>query len=64
MRRLFVDTLGASGAHAFLNTNNRAINFGPFPGSSNQAHFCPRGKGIGGSSAINGMVYFRGASRI
>jgi len=32
----------------------------PQPGTAMRSHRCPRGKVLGGSSAINGLVYFRG----
>ncbi len=33
------------------------------PGLNNRRVYCPRGKTLGGSSAINGLVYMRGAPR-
>lgn len=33
----------------------------PEPGLNNRKVYCPRGKTLGGSSAINGLVYMRGA---
>ena len=35
----------------------------PEPGLRNRRVYCPRGKTLGGSSAINGLVYMRGAPR-
>jgi choline dehydrogenase len=35
----------------------------PEPGLNNRRVYCPRGKTLGGSSAINGLVYMRGAPR-
>ena len=35
----------------------------PEPHADNRQLHCPRGKGLGGSSAINGMVYVRGHAR-
>jgi len=58
----FIDTPGAFGVHALLTTHNWAYESEPCPGTANRRHFCPRGKAVGGSSAINGMVYIRGDS--
>ena len=33
------------------------------PGLNNRRIYCPRGKTLGGSSAINGLVYMRGSQR-
>ena len=35
----------------------------PEPGLNDRRVYCPRGKTLGGSSAINGLVYMRGAPR-
>ena len=40
--------------------NNWALNTTPQPGLNNRRGFQPRGRALGGSSAINGMVYSRG----
>ena len=39
---------------------NWGYNSDPEPGLDGRRITCPRGKGLGGSSAINGMVYVRG----
>ena len=57
-----IDTPGAFGAHALIQTYNWAFTSEPCPGTAGRTHFCPRGKAVGGSSAINGMVYIRGAA--
>ena len=61
-RSALIDTPGAFGVHAMVKTYNWAFTSEPCPGTANRAHFCPRGKAVGGSSAINGMIYIRGAA--
>lgn len=39
---------------------NWGYNSEPEPGMNNRRMYCPRGRVIGGSSSINGMVYIRG----
>jgi choline dehydrogenase len=34
----------------------------PQPGTADRAHYLPRGRVLGGTSSINGMVYLRGAA--
>ena len=52
---------------AKLLTERGAFNWGfeteGSPGMRNRRDFWPRGKGLGGSSSINGMVYIRGHAR-
>ena len=43
--------------------NNWAFNTVPQPGLNGRRGYQPRGKGLGGSSAINAMVYMRGHRR-
>lgn len=57
-----VDIPGAFGAHMFWHKYNWAFNSQPDESTAKRGHFCPRGKGLGGSSNINGMVYTRGHS--
>ncbi len=57
-----ITTPGLFGAHAFwhkYNWNFKSIIEKSF---NNQQHYIPRGKCVGGSSAINAMVYTRGHS--
>ncbi len=39
---------------------NWRYNSAPEPSQNNREIYCPRGKGLGGSSAINAMLYIRG----
>lgn len=41
-------------------TYNWGYNSDPEPAVNNRSITCPRGKGLGGTSSINGMVYVRG----
>jgi choline dehydrogenase len=61
-RSALVDIPGAFGLHANLKRHNWAFTSEPCPGTAGRSHFAPRGKGVGGSSAINGMIYIRGAA--
>jgi len=56
-----VDVPGAFGLHAFIQRYNWLYMSEPCPGTAGRRHFTPRGKGVGGSSLINAMVYVRGA---
>jgi len=56
-----INTPGAFAAHMFLKKYNWAYNAKPDAKlRRGQAIFTPRGKALGGSSAINGMLYVRG----
>ena len=44
-------------------TYNWGYNSNPEPGVDGRMITCPRGKGLGGTSSINGMVYVRGHAR-
>lgn len=56
-----IRTPGAFAAHMFLKKYNWAFNAKPDQRlRGGQAVFTPRGKGLGGSSSINGMLYVRG----
>jgi len=59
-RGALMDVPAALGAHSFLKKNNWSFESEPCPGTSGRRHFCARGKGLGGSSAINAMIYIRG----
>ncbi|MFY3775292.1 GMC family oxidoreductase [Marinobacter salsuginis] len=56
-----ISTPGAFAAHMFFKTYNWAFNARPDQKlRGGQPLFTPRGKGLGGSSSINGMLYVRG----
>lgn len=56
-----VSTPGAFAAHMFFKKYNWAFNAKPDQRlRAGQPVFTPRGKGLGGSSSINGMLYVRG----
>ncbi|MBW3227266.1 GMC family oxidoreductase [Marinobacter adhaerens] len=56
-----IRTPGAFAAHMFIKTYNWAFNARPDQQlRGGQPLFTPRGKGLGGSSLINGMLYVRG----
>ncbi len=56
-----IRTPGAFAAHMFIKTFNWAFNARPDQNlRGGQPLFTPRGKGLGGSSLINGMLYVRG----
>ncbi len=59
---LMVSMPGAFGSHMFWHKYNWAYDSQPDSGTNEKGHFCPRGKGLGGSSSINAMVYTRGHS--
>jgi choline dehydrogenase-like flavoprotein len=59
---IFVSTPGAFGAHMYMRKFNWGFNSQPDVATNNRGQFCPRGKGLGGSSSINAMVYTRGHS--
>jgi len=74
-RRVLLLEAGGSDRHPYvqmpsafsLPMNRRRFNWfyhsEPEPGLGNRRLHCPRGKGLGGSSSINGMVYVRGHPR-
>jgi len=61
-RSLLVSIPGALGAHMFVRKFNWMFRSQPDIGTDQRGHLCPRGKGLGGTSSINGMVYTRGHS--
>jgi len=57
----FIHTPGAFGYFMFSKKYDWSYDAKPDPAIRNgQPIFCPRGKGLGGSSSINGMIYVRG----
>jgi choline dehydrogenase len=59
-RSALIDMPGAFGVHALLKRYNWGFESERCRGTAYRRHFCPRGKVLGGSSSINGMVYIRG----
>ena len=59
---VIVSTPGAFGVHMFWRKFNWFFKSQPDAGADNRSHLCPRGKGLGGSSSVNAMVYTRGHS--
>ncbi|MDD3443912.1 MAG: choline dehydrogenase [Zavarzinia sp.] len=51
---------GMFGMNMLIHRHNWAFNSTPNPSAKGRSHFLPRGKGLGGSSGINAMVYIRG----
>ena len=60
---LFIDMPAALSIPMNMRRYNWGFNSEPEPGMDGRALHCPRGRGLGGSSAINGMVYVRGHAR-
>lgn len=54
--------LGIAALVAFRGRHNYAYNTEPQPGLNGRRGFQPRGRGVGGSSLINAMIYVRGQS--
>lgn len=50
----------AMGAHMFWNRYSWSYNSQPDKDTLWRSQFCPRGKGLGGTSLTNGMIYIRG----
>jgi choline dehydrogenase len=59
-RNLFVQMPTALSYPMASKTYNWGYNSEPEPAVDNRQITCPRGKGLGGTSTINGMVYVRG----
>tara|TARA_B100002003_G_scaffold4857_3_gene4573 strand:+ start:2072 stop:3670 length:1599 start_codon:yes stop_codon:yes gene_type:complete len=57
---ILTSTPGAMGAHMFWNRYSWLYNSQPDKGTLSRGQFCPRGKGLGGTSLTNGMIYIRG----
>jgi len=59
-KSITIDMPGAMLAHMHWFKYNWAFNTNKDPSTNQRVHFTPRGKALGGSSAINGMNYIRG----
>lgn len=59
-RNILIDMPTALSYPMASKTYNWGYNSQPEPGVENRRITCPRGKGLGGTSSINGMVYVRG----
>ncbi len=62
-RSIFVDMPTALSIPMNMPRFNWFFESEPEPGLDGRRLHCPRGKGLGGSSSINGMVYVRGHAR-
>jgi choline dehydrogenase len=62
-RSIFINMPAAFSEPLKRKSMNWAYNSLPEPSMDNRRMYCPRGRVIGGSSSINGMVYIRGHSR-
>ena len=60
---VFIDMPAALSIPMNLRRYNWGFSSEPEPGMDGRSLHCPRGRGLGGSSAINGMVYVRGHAR-
>ena len=59
-RSVFIQMPAALGIPLFMRRFNWGFESDPEPGLDGRRMNCPRGKTLGGSSSINGMVYVRG----
>ena len=59
-RNIFVQMPTALSYPMAMDRFNWGYNSDPEPGLDGRQISCPRGKGLGGTSTINGMVYVRG----
>ena len=57
---IFIDMPAALSYPMNMKKYNWGFNSEPEPNLLGRSLICPRGKGLGGSSSINGMVYVRG----
>ena len=57
---IFIDMPAALSYPMNMKKYNWGFNTEPEPNLFGRSLICPRGKGLGGSSSINGMVYVRG----